>query len=245
VKSALPLLAALAAGLLSLSACQPPATPTPGARPVATVPVSTSVPVATTVPAAPTAVLASPDPAPSAAWTEHPTEALSIRLPANWLTVEPDAEVERLSAFQQKNPELAGFLGGAGPLTEVAFSAQDESGAAESLANNLNIRRTALDGQGGESLPEIAATISAQYRQLGFEVAETIPRVEIGGLPAARLVYTFSIAGQDGAMTALSGLQVLVAAPADLWILTYTAQSDRFAALRPVFEESARSFRVR
>ncbi len=94
-------------------------------------------------------------------------------------------------------------------------------------------------------LPAIAATVAAQYRQLGFDVLETTTDLETGGLPSARIVYAFSAVGRDDQTHSLTGLQLLVAAPDDLWILTYTTTSARFAALRPVFEESARSFSVR
>jgi hypothetical protein len=241
VKSVLPLLAALAAGLLGLCACKPTATPTPDARPVAT------VPLATTAPQTPTLSLASPDPEPGAAWTEVQTEAIVIRLPPNWRAGEPDVGgvAANLPAFEQDNPELAQFLGGAGPLTEIAFSALDGSSAAKGFADNLNIRRTALDGQGRVELPEMAATIAAHYRQLGFEVLEATTDLETGGLPSARIAYALPAAGRDGKTDALSGLQLLVAAPDDLWILTYTTTSDRFAALRPAFEESAGSFKAK
>jgi hypothetical protein len=135
-------------------------------------------------------------------------------------------------------------LGDASALAKVAFSAQDESSAAHGFADNLNIRRAALDGQGAADLPEMVETIAAQYRKLGFEVQETAAGLEIGDLPAARIAYTFTAANDGGAPIALSGLQLLAAAPDDLWILTYTTTSDRFAELRPAFEESAESFRV-
>jgi hypothetical protein len=171
-----------------------------------------------------------------------------IRLPAHWRVEEQGAgdAAAILPAFEQDNPELAGFLSGASSPLEVAFSARNpEASAAGGFVENLNIRRTASDGLGEAGLPEIAATIAAQYRQLGVDVTETATGIDAGNLPAARIVYTFSMAGHDGATDALSGLQLLVAAPNDLWILTYTTRSDRFATLRPVLEESARSFRIK
>jgi hypothetical protein len=174
-------------------------------------------------------------------------EAFRLRLPGDWEVDKPDAEsgAARLSAFQQGNRELAGFLGGAGSPDHLLFSAHDESRGAGSFADNMNIRRTALDGQGGEALPEIAATIAAQYRQLGFEIVETTTGLEIGGQPSARIAYTFWAARKDGRTESISGLQWLVAEQNDLWILTYTTTSDRFSALRPLFEESAGAFGIR
>jgi hypothetical protein len=177
----------------------------------------------------------------------HRTEELVIRLPAGWQAELPDAggAAAALPAFEQSNPELAGFLGGEGALSEAAFLARDESPDAAGFADNLSVRRTAWSGPGEAGLPEVAATIAAQYRQLGLEVTETATGVEVGGLPAAGISYTFAATNRDGGTVALSGLQTLVAAPGELWILTYTTRSDRFDAVRPAFEESARSFQVR
>ena len=239
MKAVLPLLAALAVCLLGLWACGSPATPAPNAHPAATAPVVTAIPETATATRRP------PEPEPT--WTVHQTEAFSIRLPATWQVGKPDAEsgAARLSAFRQDNPELSGFLGGAGSRGQFAFSAQVESNVAGRFAENVNIRRVALDVQAGEALPEIAATIAAQYRQLGFDVLETATGLEVGEQPSARIAYTFEVAGSDGKTESLSGLQLLVAAPDDPWILTYTTTSDRFAALRPIFEESAGSFRIK
>jgi hypothetical protein len=179
------------------------------------------------------------------AWQEYEDEALSIRMPGDWRAEPPEAVDTALSTLQRNNPDLGGFLQGAGSATGLAFSASGSAGSMQGFADNLTIRRTALDGQDQEELPGIAATVAAQYRQLGFEDVDTTTGLEIGGLPAALVAYRFSASQEDGDPIALGGLQVLVAAPADLWILTYTAQDDQFAALRTVFEESARSFRVR
>ena len=241
MKAVLPLLAALAICLLGLWACGSPATPAPNAHPAAT------APLVTTIPETARATRRPPEPEPEPTWTVHRMEAFSISLPASWQAGKPDAEsgAARLSAFQQDNPELAGFLGGAGSRGHLVFSAQGESNAAGRFADNVNIRRTALEGQGGAALPEIATTIAAQYRQLGFDVLETATGFEVGEQPSARITYTFGAAGSDGKTESLSGLQLLVAAPDDLWILTYTTTGDRFAALRSIFEESARSFRIK
>jgi hypothetical protein len=239
VKAVLPLLAALAVCPLGLWACGSPATPAPNSHQSATTPVVTTVPETATASPRP--------PQPEPTWTVHQTEAFSIRLPATWQAGEPDAEpgAARLPAFQQDNPELAGFLGGASSRGHPVFSAQGEFNAAGRFADNVNIRRTSLDSQGGAALPEIAATIAAQYRQLGFDVLETATGLEVGEQPSARITYTFGAAGSDGKTESLSGLQLLVAAPDDLWILTYTTTGDRFAALRSIFEESARSFTIK
>jgi hypothetical protein len=259
VKPVASLLAALVAGLLCLCGCNPPlparqgpvspasqefvpALPA-GTRPIATVPLPSPAPQPTLEgPSAP----AQDSARPAEVWEEHETDDLYIRLPGGWRAGTPEAAVAHLPAFQQGNPDLAGLLGVAGSGAAAVFSAPHAASASKEFADNLTIRRTASDGRGIEPAPEIAAAVAAQYRQLGFDVVETTTGVEIGGLPAASIVYTFAAAlTGDGEPISLGGLQVLVAAPAELWILTYTTRSDRFAALRPVFEESARSFRVK
>jgi hypothetical protein len=58
-------------------------------------------------------------------------------------------------------------------------------------------------------------------------------------------VTVFPASGRDGERVDLVGLQLLAAAPDALWILTYTTTSERFEAMRGVFEESAESFEAR
>jgi hypothetical protein len=188
----------------------------------------------------PTAASSGPD----AGWTEIRTEELAIRLPASWQADAPGAAAAALPAFEGGNPELAGFLSGGGAQMEAVFSARDGAGGART-ADNLNIRRIALDGGGAKRLPEIAEAAAAQYRGLGFDVRETVPGFEIGELPAARIVTAFQAAGRDGERQDLIGLQLLAATPDALWILTYTTTNERYEGMRQVFEESAKSFRVR
>jgi hypothetical protein len=235
VRRVLPLIAALALGLLGPCACAPavvPAPETPAAAP--------SPPAATV---APTPTPAPQPTKPDAAWTEVRTEELVLRMPASWQVDQAGDAAAALPAFAEGNPELAGFLGGA--RLEGVFSARDRASSTRGIADNLNIRRTATDGGGGERLAEIAAGVAAQYKKLGLNVQETATGIEIGGLPAARIVTAFAAAGRGGANQDLIGWQLLVAAPDALWILTYTTTAERSAGLREVFEESAESFRVR
>jgi hypothetical protein len=76
-------------------------------------------------------------------------------------------------------------------------------------------------------------------------VQEVKSGVDVGQRPAARIVYTFPVSDASGRVIPVEGMQYLIAMPADLWILTYTAERDRFAELKPVFEQSAQSFRVK
>jgi hypothetical protein len=241
VRSVLPLIAVLALGVLGSSTCRPAAAPTPEARAVPPAPPpATAQSVPTRAAASTPAARTKPD----AAWKEIRTEELGIRLPAGWQVVEAGAAAA-IPAFQQANPELAGFLGGGSARTEAVFLARDSAGGAQGTIDNLNIRRTALEGGGAERLPEIAEAVAAQYRTLGFDVRESATGIEIGGEPAACIVIAFPAAGGDGERGDLVGLQLLAAAPDALWILTYTTTGERFAEMRGVFEESADSFEVR
>jgi hypothetical protein len=244
VRAILPLIAALALGVLGSSTCGGTATQTAeSGAPAPTSPAATALPSPTPAPAAVLTPGAESTDS-GAAWPKAGTEELAIRLPAGWRVVRSGDTTEALPAFKQDNQELAGFLDG-GSRIETVFAARDGAGGAQRVADNLNIRRTALDGGGAERVPEIAEAVAAQYRSLGFDVREIVPGIEIGGLPAARIVTAFPASGRDGERVDLVGLQLLAAAPDALWILTYTTASERFEAMRGVFEESAESFEVR
>jgi hypothetical protein len=234
VKPFPPALAVPIAAMLLLWGCGRPSTPAP--EPVPSLPAT--LPPVTAVPAAPTATRPA-TPAPT--WADHDAGAFTISLPVAWKAAQPGALEEALPAFEQRNPELARLLGTADARPEAVFTS---AGAARAFAENLTIRRMPVGSLAAPDMPGLADVVAAQYRTLGFEVLDTAT-VEIGGLPAAQLAYTFAAAGDDLEARALGGLQVMVAAPSDLWILTFTASGDRFSALRPDFEESARSFRVR
>jgi hypothetical protein len=184
-------------------------------------------------------------PSATATWGEQEAENLVIRLPAGWQAGMSEMASGNIRALQRADPELARLLEGAEPHVEAVFVSPGDAAAPEAFADNLIIRRALPGGQEKAEAPEVVATVAAQYRRLGFDVVETTAGMEIGGLPAALIAYTFWATAPDGSRAALGGLQVFVAAPADLWILTYTTKSDRFSALRPVFEQSARSFRVK
>jgi hypothetical protein len=170
---------------------------------------------------------------------------LSIRLPAGWRAEKVATAAAISPEFRRQNPELHGFVVGAGAQAEAVFTSGNTVSNAGRFVDNLTIRRAAGAGDGAEPVQQLAADIKAQYRQLGFEVEETAAPTDVGGLPAAFVVYTFRASDGDAEDAVLSGMQALVLAPGDLWILTYTTEADRFAGLRPIFEESARSFRPR
>jgi hypothetical protein len=242
VRSALPLIAALALGALGPAACRPATAPAPEARSAAPAPApATEQPLPAP---APTTAAPPASTGPDAGWQELRTSELAIRLPAGWQAGETGDGSTAWPDFEQNNPELAGFLGGGEARIEAVFSAREGAHGAQGIRDNLNIRRAAMDGAGAETLPEIAEAVASQYRTLGFEVRETARRGEIGGLPAVHIVTAFPAAGREGETHELVALQVLAAAPDALWVLTYTTAGERFEETRAVFEQSAQSFEV-
>jgi len=194
--------------------------------------------------ASPTAVPATPTPD---GWTEHESGDVTIWLPNDWevLALSQGDLQAIFSEFQKTNPELAKIIGSAEALQGVALWAFRSSDADSALADNLNIRRSPLGDQKITVMEDILPAISDQYRQLGFELGLTETDLEIGGYPAAYITYSYPVALADGANTKLSGSQYLVATPADLWVLSYSAAPGSEDVMKPVFEQSAQSFRVK
>jgi hypothetical protein len=222
------LIVALIAVLL-LAGCQP-ATPVPP----------------TAVPATPTPTSVPPTPAPTG-WLEHQSGDVTISLPADWevLALSQGDLQTVFSAFQKTNPELAKIIGSAEALQGVALWAFKSSGPDAAFADNLNIRRSPLGGQQVTNMADVTPAILDQYRQLGFELGATETNLQIGGYPAAHIAFSYPVTLPDGSSAKLSGQQYLVATPTDLWVLSYSAGPGNADTLKPVFEQSAQSFRVK
>lgn len=197
-----------------------------------------------TPPPAPTSVPVTPTPQ---GWVQHEGVGLTISLPEEWQVVEFGAgDLEAVFAeFRKTNPDLAGIIGSAEALQGVALWAFRADDPQAIFVDNLNIRRTPLGAQSIDSMEGVVAPVVAQYRQLGFQVAESRADLVIGGLPTAHIAYSFPVAGSDGKPIIVGGHQYLIAAPTDLWILSYAASPGNETALLPVIESSARSFRTR
>ena len=203
-------------------------------------------------PVAPTAVPATPTPTPNpgtpvpAGWTEHQAGDVTVWLPTDWEVLAfNQGDLQTIfNDFQKTNPELAKIIGSAEALQGVALWAFKTGGNA-AFTDNLNIRRSPLGGQKISSMADVTSAILDQYRQLGFDVAATETDRQIGGQPAAHIAYSYPVVLSDGTTAKLSGHQYLVATPTDLWILSYSAGPGNEAALQPVFEQSAESFRVK
>ena len=218
---------------LLLTGCPAPTPPTP-----ATPTVVPATPTPTTVPAAPT-----PD-----GWTEHQSGDVTISLPTDWEVLAfSQGDLQAVFAdFQKTNPELAKIIGSAEALQGVALWAFKAAGGTDSaFADNLNIRRSPLGGQKITSMGDVTPAILDQYRKLGFELGATETDLQIGGRPAAHIAFSYPVTLPDGTSAKLNGHQYLVATPTDLWILSYSAGPGNEDALKPVFEQSAASFRAK
>jgi len=91
----------------------------------------------------------------------------------------------------------------------------------------------------------LVGSIVGQYRQLGFDVEETLANLNIGGFPAARIAYSFAMTNSAGQAITAKGYQYLVAAGANLWILSYTLDPALATTVLPVIEQSAQSFQAK
>jgi hypothetical protein len=228
-----PLLIVALISALSLTGCPAPTPATP-----------------TVVPATPTPTAAPTTPAP-AGWTEHKSGDLTISLPTDWEVLAlSQGDLQAVFAdFQKSNPELAKIIGSAEALQGVAlwaFKSADAAGGTDSaFADNLNIRRSPLGGQKVTDMADVTPAILDQYRKLGFELGATETDLQIGGHPAAHIAFSYPVTLPDGTGAKLNGQQYLVATPTDLWILSYSAAPGNEYALKPVFEQSAESFRVK
>lgn len=224
-------------GLLLLVGCPRPAKPTP-------IPPSPTAPPPTAAPVTPT-----PDGSAelvAAGWAERQTDALSIQLPSDWEVIDFCAgDLQTVfDNLQKRNPDLARIIGSPEALQDAAFWAFRSVGSAATFADNLNIRRTPLNGQQIEDMQAVVDPVAAQYQELGFQVLAVDANLVIGNQPAAHIVFSFEINTASDQPLSIQGHQYLVATDTDLWILSYSANSDTIAELAPVFQQSAMSFRA-
>ncbi|MCX6032671.1 MAG: hypothetical protein NT169_25720 [Chloroflexi bacterium] len=202
-------------------------------------------PTPTPTPPSPTAPAPSPTPE---GWARHETPGLVIWLPKTWeiLDTEKSDPQTVFAEFQKNNPQLAAVIGSADALKGVslwAFNRPDSATA--TLVDNLNIRRVSLEGQPSTNIQAVLDQVLIQYRQLGFIISESKADLKIGDQPAAAIRYTFPIIAGDGKSISADGRQYLVLTQSDLWILSYTIGPGQAAALAPVIEQSAQSFRAK
>lgn len=203
-------------------------------------------PTPTVIPASPTPTRVPATPTP-AGWAEHTSGDVTIWLPADWdVLAFSEGDLESIFAeFQKTNPEMAKVIGSADALQDVTLWAFNQANGDAVFADNLNIRRSPLGGQKITKMEDIMPAISDQYRQLGFELGLTETNRQIGGYPAAHIAYSYPVSLADGTNTRLNGHQYLVATPTELWVLSYSAAPGNEDKMKPIFEQSAQSFRVK
>ncbi len=230
--------------VMVLAACPARSTPTPAPSTTpaatATAPAPVVTPTATAAPSQPTAV-----PLP-AGWVEHRTPDFALWLPEDWTVLQPDADdlAARFAEFQAQNPLLAGIIGSADALHDVALWAFDPVAPGSVFVDNLNIRRTSLGGQPAPEMAGLIQPIVEQYRELAFADIATRTDLIINGRAAATITYSFPFTGRDGAPGQVTGHQYFIATDTELWILSYAAGPDATAGIAELFAQSAYSFAV-
>lgn len=209
------------------------------AQPTAT-PASPTPAPPTQAPATPT-----PDGAPSMAWVEQQTDLLTIRLPSDWKVIDVGAGDAQaiFDELKASDPDLAAIVGSAEAFQGTVFWAFRDVDA--SFAENVNIRRTPLEGERIEDMQAVIDAVVAQYQEVGFQVTASDAKLSIGGQPAGHIAFSFELNAASDQPTSIHGRQYVVATDTDLWILSYSASLDSITALAPVFEQSALSFRVK
>ncbi len=235
--------------VLVLAACPSPSTPVPPPTATATVTATAIAPVATPA-ATPTATAVPSEPSPiplPAGWVEHRAADFALWLPEAWTVLDPRADdlAARFAEFQAQNPLLAGIIGSAEALQDVALWAFGPVAPDSVFVDNLNIRRTSFGSQPAPDMAALVEPVVEQYRQLDFADITMQADLRIDGRAAAYITYGFPYTGRDGTPGRVAGHQYFVATETDLWILTYAAGPDAGAAATELFSQSAQSFAVR
>ncbi len=190
---------------------------------------------------APTAVPATPTPD---GWSKYETAELTIWLPVSWTVLNVGSQdlETAFAQFQKTNPELSKVIGSSQALQGMLFWGFNTQSQAPGFTDYLTIQRTA---GATADLPSDVTAVTERYRQLGLTITESRADLQIGGRPAARIVYTYPITVIEGQQATVNGTQYIVATAADLWVVTFTTGTEQQAALAPVFEQSAQSLRIK
>ncbi len=194
----------------------------------------------------PTAEPPTPTPVPTAdlpaGWVRHQGGDFSIALPEGWQVKEfSQGDSEAIFAELQKtNPQMAEIIGDAQQLQGVALWAFGPVEENTRFVDNLNVRRTPLEGQEVGDMQEVVDALIEQYGQYNFEDVSAKAGLEIGGYPAAYATYRMPLATSDGSQVMIQGHQYLVLTDTDFWILSYSFGPDSTAA--DIHEQSGTSF---
>ena len=180
-------------------------------------------------------------------WTEHQSGDVTISLPTDWevLAFSQGWTSRSLRRLPEDQPRARKIIGSAEALQGVALWAFKTAGGPDSaFADNLNIRRSPLGGQKITDMADVTPAILDQYRA-GVRTGATETDLQIGGHPAADIVFSYPVTLPDGTSAKLNGNQYLVATSTDLWDPQLLGWSGNEDALKPVFERSAESFRAK
>ena len=178
-------------------------------------------------------------------WVEHEAQSIRIALPPDWQVVDLTSDhVEAAFAdLEQTHPQMAGIIGSPAAMLSAdlwAFGPPNKD-----FAENLNIRRSPL---GAERITDVQRQVLdlllKQLGEAGFTELSSDASLRVNDLPAARISYTLPTTTGDKAAPAIRGHQYLVLSDSDLWILSYSTLPEREARMAPIFEKSARSFRL-
>lgn len=145
-------------------------------------------------------------------------------------------------SLQRADPHLAAIVSSPEAIQSsvlLAFAPAASAG----FTDNASIRRMPLRGQAMSDLQGTVAAVRAELGKLGFSVLSAESDLRMADVPAARLISATSGRTAAGETVDLRTHQYLVATRDDLWILAYTTVADREETMRPVFEQSAATFR--
>ncbi len=198
---------------------------------------------ATLAPAAPT-MTCTPASLPND-WIEHEDRSIRIALPRDWQVVDltSDDVQAAFADLKQSHPQMADIIGSPDEMLNAHLWAFGRAG--NDFADNLNIRRSPLGAEKITDVPEdVLDLLLRQLGEAGFADLSSDSSLQINGLPAARVFYTLPIAAGDEATRARRGHQYMVVSDSDLWILSYSTTPEREVEMAPIFEQSARSFRL-
>lgn len=204
-------------------------------------------PTATPVPPTPTpAPSATPAPSLPAGWTSHETDLFSLALPSSWEAL--DLSDEDITAvfgeMESSNPELAQLVGSAENLQGAALWAFNMDSRTAGFTDNVNVRSFDLGGETVDDLGPMLDPLAEQYAQMGFDVQERVDDLQVGGRPAARITYDYTVNTADlGAVKAL-GRQYIVVGNSNVWILSYTVGDAAGDEGMAIIDQSAQTFQV-
>jgi len=127
---------------------------------------------------------------------------------------------------------------GEGQTAEMMVAMSPKEGDTDTFLENMNVIRTHLDQQ--ISLQELynLNLQNAQKQLPGFQALE-VEAVDINGIPAIKLVYSFNY--QD---VKVKNIVYLMLHGSTMYTITFATVPERFAEMQPKFENMAKSLKL-